>query len=179
MIVRPTGIAGLAVLDVEPHVDERGGFARAYCASELAAAGLDATIAQVNVSWNERAGTLRGLHFQVDPPEAKLLRCTAGAVWDVAVDVRPDSPTYLHWFGVELTAVSRRAVYVPAGCAHAYLALTDGAEVLYSTSAPYTPGQERGLRWDDPRLAIDWPRPVTVVSAKDSSWPLLPPGGPA
>lgn len=136
-------------------------------------------VAQVNTSWNASAGTLRGLHYQLEPPEAKLLRCVHGAVYDVVVDVREGSPTHLQWFGVQLRAADRRAVYVPAGVAHAYLALTDGAEVLYSTSSPYTPGQERGLRWDDPRLAIDWPAPVTVVSDKDAAWPLLPPTGPA
>lgn len=171
----PLDVAGAHVLDPEPVEDERGGFARAFCRDELAARGLVADVAQVNTSWNHRAGTLRGLHWQ-DPPEAKVLRCTVGAVFDVVVDVRPGSPTYLRWAGVELRAGERRAVYVPPGCAHGYLALTDGAEVLYSSSTPYVPGGEHGLRWDDPVLAIAWPHPVEVVSAKDAAWPLLPAG---
>jgi dTDP-4-dehydrorhamnose 3,5-epimerase len=170
-----TAVQDVWLLDLEPVEDARGGFARAFDAAEVAGRGLDGRVAQVNTSWNAVAGTLRGLHLQVDPPEAKVLRCVRGAVFDVAVDLREDSPTHLRWTGVELVAEQRRAVYVPPGVAHGYLALTDGAEVLYSASAPYVPGQERGVRWDDPAIGIAWPREVTVVSDKDRSWPLLAP----
>lgn len=166
-------VAGAHVVDLEPVEDARGGFARAFCADDFVAHGLEPVIAQVNLSWNTHAGSLRGLHLQ-DPPEAKLIRCLRGAVHDVMVDLRTDSPTYLQWCGVELQAAARRAVYVPPGCAHGYLALTDGAEVLYSVSEAYVPGAERGVRWDDPVIGIAWPREVVVVSDKDAAWPLLP-----
>lgn len=168
-----TSLAGAFVVDLTPFEYDRGGFARALCADEFAAHGLEPVVVHLNTSWNVETGTLRGLHYQVDPPEAKFLRCIAGAVFGVMVDLREESPSFLDWFGIELSADSRRAVYLPPMFAYAYLALTDGATVIYSTSSPYTPGAERGLRWDDPAIGIDWPVPVTAVSTKDAAWPML------
>ena len=133
-------------------------------------------IEQCNISYNHKAGTLRGMHYQVDPaPEVKLVRCTAGAILDIIVDVRPNSPTRFEHVAVELSAQNRRALYVPPYFAHGYLTLTDDAEIAYQVSTAYTPGTERGLRWDDPALALPWPIEVAVISAKDASWPLLTP----
>jgi dTDP-4-dehydrorhamnose 3,5-epimerase len=166
------GIAGAFVIDLERREDDRGFFARSYCAEEFAEHGLTQVVAQCNVSYNHRAGTVRGLHYQVPPAEeAKLVRCTAGAIWDVVVDIRGGSPTYMRYVGLEITADNRRALYVPEGCAHGYQTLTDGAEVTYQVSAPYTPECERGLPHDDPAFGIAWPVPVSVLSTKDASWP--------
>ncbi|RJK97868.1 dTDP-4-dehydrorhamnose 3,5-epimerase [Vallicoccus soli] len=174
MIITPTELPGAAVVELELREDERGFFARTFCRSEFEAAGLEPLVEQCNLSYNHRAGTLRGMHYQVEPaPEAKLVRCTRGAIVDVIVDMRPESPTYLRHVAVELTADNRRALYVPPLFAHGYLTLVDGAEVVYQVSAAYTPGTERGLRHDDPALGIDWPVPVSVVSEKDRSWALL------
>lgn len=170
----PTAIEGVVIVEPQPHADERGFFARTFCAREFGAAGLSPVVAQANVSFNHRAGTLRGLHYQRPPAqEAKLVRCTRGSVFDVAVDLRPGSPTYLRHVGVVLDADARNALYVPEGCAHGYLTLEDGCEVTYQVSEFYTPGVEAGLRWDDPTLGIDWPREVRVVSPKDAGLPLL------
>ena len=170
----PTPLAGAYVIDLELRQDDRGFFARSFCAREFEAQGLEPLVAQGNLSFNHRAGTLRGLHLQVEPaPETKLVRCTAGAIWDVIVDLREGSPTRLQHFGVELTAANRRALYVPAHFAHGYLTLVDGAEVMYQVGAFYTPGAERGLRYDDPALGIVWPHGVTSLSDKDRAWPLL------
>lgn len=169
-----TPLKGAFVVEQEARADERGYFARAYCADEFRRAGLDYTFVQANMSGNVRAGTLRGLHYQDETaPEAKFLRCVRGAVYDVIVDMRPDSPTRYQWFGVELTAENRKAIFVPPLFAHAYLALTDGAEVFYQTSHAYAPGTERGVRWDDPGIGIKWPALVTDVSPKDAAWPDL------
>ena len=174
MIFTETGLAGAVVVDLERKADDRGFFARTFCRGEFAAAGLEPLVEQCNLSYNHRAGTLRGMHFQVAPAtEAKLVRCTAGAIVDVIVDVREGSPTYLQSFSVELTAENRRALYVPPMFAHGYQTLVDGAEVTYQVSEAYTPGTERGLRHDDPRLGLTWPLPVTVLSDKDAAWPLL------
>ena len=174
MIFTQTHIAGAVVVTPELLSDERGFFARTFCAREFEAAGLRPMVAQANVSFNHRAGTLRGLHFQRPPAaEAKLVRCTRGRVYDVAVDLRPESPTYLGHVGMVLDAEERNALYVPEGCAHGYLTLTDAAEVVYQVSEFYTPGVEGGLRWDDPALGIDWPGPVHVISGKDAALPLL------
>lgn len=163
-----------AVVELIPIEDDRGFFARSFCRDELRDAGIDFTVVQANTSWNRTAGTLRGLHWQdATAAEGKLVRCTRGAVADVVVDMREDSPTYLLHLSVELTADNRRAVYVPPLCAHAYLTLVDDTEVTYQVDAPYTPAAERGARFDDPALAIQWPAPVVVVSEKDRSWPLL------
>jgi dTDP-4-dehydrorhamnose 3,5-epimerase len=176
VIFTETGLAGAVLVDLERRSDERGFFARTFCREEFAAAGLEPLVEQCNLSYNHRAGTLRGMHFQVAPAtEAKLVRCTAGAVVDVIVDVREGSATYLQSFHVELSADNRRALYVPPLFAHGYQTLVDGAEVAYQVSEAYTPGTERGLRHDDPRLGLTWPLPVSVLSDKDAAWPLLDP----
>ena len=168
-----TAVDGCFVVDLEPFSDERGFFARAWCADEMTEAGAASEVAQINMSRSEQAGTIRGLHWQTEPHgEAKFVRCLAGRVFDVCVDVRPDSPTFMKWAGVELTPQNRRAFSVPAGCAHGYQALDDGSEVLYLVSSRYEPGVERGLRWNDPAFGIEWPLAESaVVSDKDGAWP--------
>jgi dTDP-4-dehydrorhamnose 3,5-epimerase len=174
VIFTGTNLPGVVVVDLELHQDDRGFFARTFCREEFETAGLAPLVEQCNLSYNHRAGTLRGMHYQVEPAlEAKLVRCTAGGVVDQVVDVRPSSPTYLQSFSVELTAQNRRALYVPPMLAHGYQTLVDGAEVAYQVSERYRPGTERGLRHDDPALGLHWPLPVTVLSAKDAAWPLL------
>jgi dTDP-4-dehydrorhamnose 3,5-epimerase len=169
-----TSIEGVRVVDLEPIVDERGFFARAWCSREFASNGLAATFVQENVGVSTRAGTMRGLHYQRAPhEEVKLVRCTAGAVWDVAVDLRAGSPTLHSWVGVELSAKRRRMLVVPEGCAHGYVSLEDGAEVRYLTSAFYAPEHATGVRYDDPAIGIEWPRAIEVVSDQDRSWPLI------
>lgn len=169
-----TPLKGAFVVELEPREDFRGFFARAYCEQEFAQHGLPDRFVQGNMSYNHKKGTVRGLHYQVPPAlEAKFMRCIGGAIFDVIVDMRPGSPTYLQWFGLELSAANRKALYVPPLFAHAYQALTDGAEVFYLVSQFYTPGTERGLRPDDPALDIKWPLPIEVISEKDMSWPLL------
>ena len=171
----PTNVAGALIVEQTPVSDERGWFARAWCEREFAEAGLSGGFVQANMSGNLKAGTLRGLHYQTaDAPEAKLIRCIAGSIYDVVVDMRPDSPTYRNWFGVELSAENRKAVLAPAVCAHGYMALTDGAEAFYMVSAFYAPGAERGVRWDDPAIGVEWPLAPTVISVKDRALPLLP-----
>jgi dTDP-4-dehydrorhamnose 3,5-epimerase len=174
MIYTPTALRGAYIIDVKPIADERGFFTYLYCANEAAEQGISSTVAQVKLAYNRRKGTLRGMHYQVPPAaETKLIRCTRGAVWDVIVDLRRESPTYLQNLGVELTADNHRALYVPAMFAHGYQTLSDDAEVSYQVDEFYAPQHERGLRWDDPRLAIDWPLPVSILSPKDAAWPLL------
>ncbi len=173
-----TALAGAFIIDVAPIADDRGFFTYLFCAKEAAARGIATSVAQVKLSYNKRKGTLRGMHFQVPPAaETKLVRCTRGAVWDVIVDLRPDSPTYLQHVGVELSGENRRALYVPALFAHGYQTLTDDAEVTYQVDEFYAPQHERGLRYDDPRLALRWPLPVGAISPKDASWPLLEAAG--
>jgi len=160
------------VSDLEPRNDERGFFARAFCQHELAAHGLESSIAQANMSYNFKKGTLRGMHYQVPPhAEVKLVRCIAGAIWDVIVDLRPGSPTYKRWWGVELSAQNRKMLYVPQGFAHGYQSLADHSEVLYLVTEFYTPNAERGLRWNDPAFGIDWPLPDPILSPKDAAHP--------
>lgn len=174
MIFTETELKGAFIIDLEKRQDHRGFFARTFCAREFEAHGLKPTVAQCNLSFNHKKGTLRGMHYQIAPAtETKLVRCTQGAIYDVIVDMRPDSPTYLSYIGVELTADNRRALYVPEMFAHGYQALTDGAEVVYQVGEFYTPGYECGLRYDDPRLGIEWPLAVTEISAKDAAWPLI------
>jgi dTDP-4-dehydrorhamnose 3,5-epimerase len=168
----PTPLRDAWIIDLEPRADDRGFFSRVFCADEFAEHGLEATVAQGNLSFNHRAGTLRGMHYQLPPAsETKLVRCIRGGVFDAVIDLRPDSETYLQSFGVELTADNRRSLYVPAMFGHGYLTLTDGAEVEYLVSEFYAPGRERGLRWDDPVMDVDWPVPVEVLSEKDANWP--------
>jgi len=170
----PTPLRGAFVVEPEPHVDERGLFARTFCSREFSAHGLVTTFVQCSVSLNRQRGTLRGLHYQRPPAsEVKLVRCTAGSVYDVIVDLRPDSPTYRQHFGAELTAGNRRALYIPEMFAHGFQSLEDGSEVFYQISEFYAPDASTGLRFDDPALGIGWPLPVTVMSAKDRLWPLL------
>lgn len=172
MIFTETTLAGAFIIELEPKSDARGFFARAFCAQEFAAHNLNPKAVQCNLSFNHHQGTLRGLHYQLPPArEAKLVRCIRGAIYDVMVDMRPKSPSYLHHIGVELAADNRRALYVPEMFAHGYQTLTDEAEVLYQVSEFYTPGSERGLRYDDPALKIHWPLPVSDISPKDLAWP--------
>jgi dTDP-4-dehydrorhamnose 3,5-epimerase len=172
----PIPLASAYLIHLEPRVDGRGMFARAFCAQEFAAHGLETAFVQANISVNARAGTLRGLHFQRAPhTEVKLVRCVKGAIHDVIVDLREDSRTYLRSFAAELSEANGLMVYVPKGFAHGYQALSDGATVFYMVSAFYMPDSEAGLRFDDPKLALQWPRAVCEVSDKDARWPLLPP----
>lgn len=152
--------------------DSRGFFARTFCAREFEEHGLKPTVAQANVSFNHEAGTLRGMHYQLPPAaETKLVRCTRGAIYDVIIDMRPDSPSYLQHFGIELTEDNRVALYVPEMFAHGYLTLKPGCEVIYQVGEFYTPGQERGIRYDDPKFNIQWPHSIEVISEKDAAWP--------
>jgi dTDP-4-dehydrorhamnose 3,5-epimerase len=172
-----TAVESAFIIDPEKREDDRGFFARTWCVDEFAAHGLHPRFVQGNVGHSAARGTLRGLHYQVPPhEEAKLVRCTAGAVWDVVVDVRPDSPTFGRWVGVELSSANHRMLYVPEGCAHGYQALEDGSEVFYLVTNFYAPGHERGVRFDDPFFGIEWPLPVSRVSDKDRSHPDFNPG---
>jgi dTDP-4-dehydrorhamnose 3,5-epimerase len=173
MTFTETKLAGMFVIESDVYPDERGTFEAAWHRGALADRSLETAMAQVSIAVNLRRGTIRGLHYQTAPfEEAKIVRVVRGAAWDVAVDLRPDSPTYRHWCGLELAAETRRMVYIPPGFAHGYQTLTDDTEVLYFVSAPYAPEHQRGLRWDDPVLGIDWPiRPPTIISAKDSAHP--------
>jgi dTDP-4-dehydrorhamnose 3,5-epimerase len=165
-------IPGVILLEPDLLEDERGFFTRLFCQEELAGRGVDFPVAQVNLSGNHRRGTLRGLHFQKGPEaEDKLVRAVTGAIFDVAVDLRPDSPTFSRWAGFELSADNRRSLLIPKGCAHGYLTLADNTETLYLTSSPYRPGAEGGLRWNDPFCRVDWPFEPLVISSKDQAWP--------
>lgn len=169
-----TPLKGAYVIDIDPRRDARGFFARAFCQTEFAAHGLQPAIAQVNVAANLEAGTRRGLHFQYPPAaDSKLVRCIRGALLDVLIDLRPESPTYLQHHAVELTADSYRAVYLPERFAHGYQTLADDTHMVYYAGAPYSPAAEGGLRHDDPRLAIQWPGEPGPMSDKDREWPLL------
>lgn len=174
MIFEETPLAGAFVVHPEPRADERGAFARVFCRREFEAHGLDPDVVQANVSVNAAAGTVRGMHFQRPPhAEAKLVRATRGAIFDVIVDLRRDSPTYLAWFGIRLDEHDRTMLYVPPCFGHGYQALDDDAEATYLVSEYYAPGAEGGLRHDDPGLRIEWPLPVSSISPKDAAWPLL------
>jgi dTDP-4-dehydrorhamnose 3,5-epimerase len=169
-----TKLAGAFVIELERREDERGFFARAFCQDEFAEHGLNTRIAQANVAFNRRKGTLRGMHFQFPPAaESKLVRCTRGAIVDLIVDLRPESPTYLEHVAVDLNEENGTALYVPERFAHGYQVLADGTETSYQVGEFYTPEAEGGLRFDDPRLALDWPFPVTELSEKDRGWALL------
>jgi len=169
-----TRLAGAFIIEPEPQSDARGLFARTFCAREFKQQGLATTFAQCSTSFNVARGTLRGLHYQLAPAcEVKLVRCTAGAIHDVIVDLRRDSPTYRQHLEVELTAHNRRALYVPEMFAHGFQTLEDKTEVLYQISEFYTPDKSTGVRFDDPKLGIPWPLPVTAMTDKDRNWPLL------
>lgn len=171
MIFEETTLKDAFIIKLEEFGDERGFFARAWCQKEFEKQGLENRIAQANLSFNLRKGTLRGMHYQVSPyEETKLVRCFRGAIYDVIVDLRPSSPTYGQWIGVELTAQNRWALFVPRGFAHGFQTLEDETEVFYQVSEFYTPGAERGARYNDPTFAIEWPLPVSVISDKDATW---------
>ena len=174
MIFHETPLAGAFVIDLERITDDRGFFARAWAEDEFVANGLNATIAQTNMSKSLRAGTFRGFHWQ-DPPhgEAKTVRCIAGSVFNVIIDMRPDSPTLHSWFGVELSAENTKMLYVPEQFANGFLITTDDTVLLYNVTRPYVGGEERGLRWDDSAIGVVWPQKVEFVSDKDRAWPDL------
>lgn len=169
----PTPLPGAFVIDIEPHADERGFFARTVCNEEFVARGLQASFVQHSVSWNPRSGTLRGMHYQAAPhEEEKLVRVTRGAVFDVIVDLRRESPAFGRWFGIELSAENHRQLYIPRGMAHGFQTLLDGTEVFYAMTTPFHPAAARGLRWDDLELGIDWPDcSKRTISDKDRALP--------
>jgi dTDP-4-dehydrorhamnose 3,5-epimerase len=172
----PTPLAGTFVIEMEKIADSRGYFANLFESREAATHGIDVNIVQIKLSYNVRKGTLRGMHLQLPPAaESKLVRCIRGAVHDVIVDLRENSPTYLKHFSIDLSAENGSALYVPKMFAHGYQTLTDDAEVMYQVDAFYSPGHEKGLRYDDPALGIKWPLPVDELSPKDAAWPLIDP----
>ena len=169
-----TTIAGVWVIEPDFHEDDRGRFFRAWCLRDFAEHGIDFVPVQANMGFSLRKGTVRGMHFQVEPAaEAKLVRCTRGAMFDVALDLRVDSPTYGQWFGTELSMENGRTLYVPEHCAHGYQSLEDRTEMHYLTSQFYTPGAVQGARFDDPRFGILWPLSASAVSVQDRNWPLV------
>jgi dTDP-4-dehydrorhamnose 3,5-epimerase len=175
VIFRATPLDGAFVVEQERRRDERGFFARTFAVEELAAYGLDTRVAHMNTSFNARAGTLRGLHLQAPPyAEAKLVRATRGAIWDVAVDLRRDSPSFLRWHAVALDAHNGLAYFIPAGCAHGFVTLADDSEVLYVMSEGYAPDAAGGVRWDDPAFGVRWPEPPAggwIIAERDRTWP--------
>jgi len=174
MIFTETVLQGAYIIDLEPRPDSRGFFARAFCQKEFEAHRLKPVIAQANVAFNHKKGTLRGMHFQLPPAaETKVVRCTRGAILDIIVDLRPESPSYLQHVAVELTEDNHRPLYVPERFAHGYQVLEDKTETSYQVGEFYTPGSEGGLFYEDPRLKLSWPFPVTAISEKDEAWPLL------
>jgi dTDP-4-dehydrorhamnose 3,5-epimerase len=169
-----TSLAGVWLLDLEPRGDDRGFLARTYCEKEFHDQGLNTQWPQCNLTLTKKRGMLRGLHFQADPkPEIKLIRCSAGAIYDVLADLRPGSPTFGRWEAFELTAANRRTLYVPGGIAHGFQCLADDSEVFYQMSEFYYPDLARGVRWNDPHLAIRWPIPDPQLSPRDQALPLL------
>lgn len=174
MIFTETKLKGAFIVDLERREDERGFFTRSFCAKEFEAHGLKPVVAQCNISYNRIKGTLRGMHYQAPPAtEAKLVRCTHGSIYDVIIDIRPESTTYLQHVAIELTAGNRRAIYIPDLFAHGLQSLTDNAEVFYQMSEFYQSGQERGLRYNDPVLCIKWPLPIAKINPRDASWPAI------
>jgi len=167
-----TPIAGAFLVALEPRADERGSFARSFCTVEFAAQGLETAYVQQNVSRSARKGTLRGMHYQLgEHAEVKLIRCLRGAIYDVLMDIRPGSPSYGRWFGAELSGDNGVQMYAPAGVAHGFITLGDEVEVTYLNSRAYAPGQEGGVRWNDPAFAVVWPTAVTIVAPRDEAWP--------
>ena len=176
MIFRETTLKGAFVIEMEKFEDKRGFFARAWCQKEVEANGLVSRVVQTNISFNKKRGTLRGMHYQVAPYEQiKLVRCTRGVIYDVIIDLRPDSPTFRKWTGVELTAENYTMLYVPENFAHGFQTLEDNTEVTYQVSQFYSPESERGVRYDDPVFQVEWPLPVEVISEKDIAWPYCSP----
>ena len=171
MIFTPTPLAGAYLIDLEKRGDDRGFFARVFCEREFAEHGLETRFPQINNSASAKRGTLRGMHYQLPPAaEVNVVRCIKGALYDVIADLRSDSPTFKQWFGAELTADNRRMMYVPRGFAHGFITLEDDTEAFYLVSALYSPDQERGLRFNDPALGIEWPAEPTELSEKDKNW---------
>lgn len=165
-------LKGAYIVELEKLSDERGFFARSWCQNEFERHGLKPIVVQANVSFNKKKGTLRGMHYQISPyEETKLVRCTRGAIYDVIIDLRPDSHTYKQWAGVELTADNYKMLYVPENFAHGFQTLQDNTEVTYQVSQFYAPGSEKGIRWEDRAFGIEWPLEVQVISDKDKSWP--------
>ena len=172
MIFTETPLKGAYVIDPERLADERGFFARTWCRREFEAHGLNPELAQCNISYNRRKGTLRGMHYQVAPhAETRLVRCTSGAVYDVIVDLRPQSATFKRWFPIELTADNRRMLYIPEGVAHGFFTLCDDTEVFYQMSGFYAPECARGVRWNDPAFGFEWPDEIQVMAERDRSYP--------
>jgi len=167
-----TPLAGAYVIELEPAFDERGFFARTWCRDEFATHGLNPSLSQCSLSWNKRKGTLRGMHFQDAPyQEAKLVRCSSGSIYDVILDLRPESATFKQWFAVELGAVNHKMLYVPEGFAHGFQALEDNSAVFYQISEAYRPEYARGVRWNDPKFQIRWPIPQPILSPRDAAFP--------
>lgn len=174
MIFTETKLSGAFIIDLEKRGDSRGFFARSFCQDEFERHGLVNKVVQTNVSLSKHQGTLRGMHYQEAPyAETKLVRCTQGAIYDVIVDIRPESPTFKQWIGVELSSSNHRMLFVPQNFAHGFITLMDDSEVTYQVSQVYHPGSERGHRYNDPALGIIWPREVNVISDKDASWPYM------
>lgn len=172
MIFRETKLKGAFIIETEKREDERGFFARTFCQEEFEAHGLNPRVVQCNISFNRRKGTMRGMHYQVAPyEEAKLVRCTIGAIYDVIIDLRPNFPTFKQWMAMELTAENRKMIYVPEGLAHGFQTLMDNTEVLYQMSEFYHPESARGVCWDDPAFGIEWPFAERIVSARDRNYP--------
>lgn len=171
MLFHELPVAGAYCIELKPHRDTRGFFARAYSRPEFAERGIHTDYPQTNISLNHLRGTLRGIHFRADGDEPKLVRCTSGSIYDVIVDLRPGSPTFLRWAGVELSRANRQMVAIPGGCGHGFQALEDDTEVLYQMGAIYAPEQERGARWDDPAFGIEWPLAPANMSERDRSFP--------
>lgn len=172
MTFTSTPIHGLFEVSMQLHADERGHFARSWCKREFEENGLDPRLVQCSVSFNRRRATLRGMHFQVEPyPESKLVRCSRGAIFDVALDLRPTSSTYCHWFGAELTADNYKALFIPPGCAHGFISLEDSTEVYYQMSEFFHPDLSQGVRWNDPAFSIQWPLEPVVMAERDRTYP--------
>ena len=172
IIITDTKLKDTFIIELERHPDERGFFARTFCEREFESHGLNSHFVQCNISFNKRKGTLRGMHFQLPPhAETKLVRCTRGAIYDVVVDLRPQSPTFKEWIAIVLTEEKRNMVYVPEGCAHGFLTLEDESEVFYQMSKFYHAELSRGVRWDDPAFQITWPVAVEVISERDRTYP--------
>lgn len=172
MIFQPTSLPGVVVIEPERNTDERGFFARTYCEEEFGANGLVPRLVQCSISFNPEMGTLRGMHYQAAPSsETRLVRCTMGAIYDVVIDLRPDSPTHAGWFAAELTAENRQMLFVPEGCAHGFLTLVNRTEIFYQMSDFYQPTAAGGVRWDDPAFGVEWPATPRVISDRDASYP--------
>jgi dTDP-4-dehydrorhamnose 3,5-epimerase len=172
LLFKELDLIGAYLVEIEPRADERGFFARTFCEDEFAAAGLSTRFPQTSISYNARRGTVRGMHFQAAPnEETKLVRCVAGAVYDVIVDMRPNSRTYLRSMGVELSAKNRSALYIPTGFAHGFQTLMDDSELLYMIDVNYVAEAARGVRWNDPSFRVEWPDPINVISGRDEQFP--------